>query len=270
MKKIALTSLLAVVAVSGAHAANVIDGNPLYLPGENHFYSETSMETSTNNVDAVAFGEEFGYGITDRLAVNVDASVSENDWFHETGWDSMGLGLTYRIADYTNWKFDVMGGYGVGPVWDAHNGFFKGRFLAESQTNYMWVAGVRGGYTTADWTIAGHAMWLYENTESFNWGDDSFSKGEGLHTLLLGIDGQLVLNSDWNLVAGAEYSKLMDHYSTTPGSWELTFGANYNIDATKYVGAYITKEIDHTKRFEKGTWEVEDGFGMGIKFGVDF
>lgn len=269
MKKIALTSLLAVVAVSGAHAANVIDGNPLYLPGENHFYSETSMETSTRDVDTVAFGEEFGYGVTDRLAVNVGASISENDWFHETGWDSMALGLTYRIADYTNWKFDVMGGYGVGPVWDGHDGFFKGRFLAESQTRYSWVAGVRGGYTTADWTIAGHAMWVYENTESFNWGDDSFSKGEGLHTLLLGIDGQLVLNNNWNLVAGAEYSKLMDHYSEVHGDWELTFGANYNIDATKYVGAYITKDVTHSYT-TKGTWDFEDGFGLGLKFGIDF
>ena len=158
MKKIALTSLLAVFAVSGAHAANVIDGNPLYLPAQNHFYSETSMETSTNNVDLVTFDEEFGYGITDRWAVNIDTSISEDDWFKKTEWDSFGLGLTYRVADYTNWKFDVMGGYGVGPVWDAHNGFLKGRFLAKSQTEYLWTVGVRGGYTTDDFTIAGHAM----------------------------------------------------------------------------------------------------------------
>ena len=39
MKKIALTSLLSVFAVSGAYAANTIDGNPLYMPKAGHFYS---------------------------------------------------------------------------------------------------------------------------------------------------------------------------------------------------------------------------------------
>ena len=42
MKKLALTSLLAMFAVSGANAANVIDGNPLYMPEQNHFYSVTT------------------------------------------------------------------------------------------------------------------------------------------------------------------------------------------------------------------------------------
>ena len=47
MKKLALTSLLAVFAISGAHAANVIDGNPLYMPGQNHFYSVSTLGSHT-------------------------------------------------------------------------------------------------------------------------------------------------------------------------------------------------------------------------------
>ena len=43
MKKIALTSLLAVFAAAGANAANVIDGNPLYKPRAGHFYSVTDL-----------------------------------------------------------------------------------------------------------------------------------------------------------------------------------------------------------------------------------
>ena len=103
-------------------------------------------------------------------------------------------------------------------------------------------------------------------------------QSQGLHYLVAGIDGQLVLNNSWNLVAGAEYSKLMDHYSEFRGGWELTFGANYNIDATKYIGAYITKDVVHNPSVvdpvtgEKidGEWHFEDGFGMGVKFGIDF
>ena len=71
MKKLALTSLLAVFAVSGAHAANVIDGNPLYLPGANHFYSVSTIGSHTghNDLKSWTMGEEFGYGITNKFAI---------------------------------------------------------------------------------------------------------------------------------------------------------------------------------------------------------
>ena len=62
MKKLALTSLLAVFAISGAHAANVIDGNPLYMPEQNHFYSVTTLGSHTED-SVYSAGEEFGYGI---------------------------------------------------------------------------------------------------------------------------------------------------------------------------------------------------------------
>ena len=267
MKKIALTSLIAMFAFAGAHAANVIDGNPLYMPKKGHFYSETSLETSTRNVDAQVLGEEFGYGVTDRLAVNVMTTLAQEDWFEVGQWDTLGLGLTYRFAAYQNCKWDFVGAYGVGPVWGAHNGFLKGHFLDKDDTWYDWMVGFRGGYTTHDFTLAGYVLMDYSNTKSFNWND----KDDSWHTLSAGLDAQLVLNNRWNLVSGAEYTKSLDHYSETPGMWELTFGANYNIDATKYVGAYITKDVVHVPYYyTDGYWEVEDGFGMGVKFGVDF
>ncbi len=272
MKKIALTSLIAMFAFAGAHAANVIDGNPLYMPKKGHFYSETSLETSTRNVDAQTLTEEFGYGISDRLAIAIATDLSQEDWFELGQWNTFGLGATYRFADYKNWKWDLIGAYGVGPVWDAHNGFLKGRFLDKDDTTYLWSVGVRGGYTSGDFTIAGHVEMDYTNTKSFNWNHHEWNATEvsGLHFLDAGIDAQLVLNNRWNLVSGAEYLKLLDHYSETTGTWELTFGANYNIDATKYVGAYLTKDVVHTKATSDGDWEFVDGFGMGVKFGIDF
>ena len=79
MKKLALTSLLAFFAVSGAHAANIIDGNPLYRPDEGRFYSVTSVGSHTKAVDEVGISEEFGYGITDRLAVVMETSAGQAD-----------------------------------------------------------------------------------------------------------------------------------------------------------------------------------------------
>ena len=51
MKKLALTSLLAFFAVSGAHAANIIDGNPLYRPGEGRFYSNFAVESHSEAIE---------------------------------------------------------------------------------------------------------------------------------------------------------------------------------------------------------------------------
>ena len=266
MKKIALTSLIAMFAFAGAHAANVIDGNPLYMPKKGHFYSETSLETSTRNVDAQTLGEEFGFGVTDRLSVALATSLSQEDWFDVAQWDAFGLGVAYRFADYANWKWDLVGAYGVGPIWGAGDGFLHGRFLDKDDTRYLWTVGVRGGYTDSVWTVAGHIEMDYTNTESFNWN----KKDNSWHTLRAGLDAQLVLNNRWNLVSGAEYEKSLNRYNEMSGAWELNFGANYNIDATKYVGAYLTKEILHTKVASEGNWEVQDGFGMGVKFGIDF
>ena len=274
MKKIALTSLIAMFAVAGAHAANVIDGNPLYMPKAGHFYSVTALESHTKAADAVALGEEFGYGIMDNWSIEVNTSLAQEDWFNKAEWESLGLATAFRVIDDSNWKLDLLGGYEVGPVLDAHDGFFKGRFLNKEDTLYAWTAGLRGGYTEGDFTIAGHINMIYENTKSFNWKHEVWAPAEdefaGLHLLNAGIDAQLVLNNHWNLVAGADYMKLLDHYSETTGSWELTFGANYNIDATKYVGAYITKDVRHEKVASDGDWQFQDGFGMGVKFGIDF
>ena len=93
-----------------------------------------------------------------------------------------------------------------------------------------------------------------------SWGDD------GIHKLRVGIDGQYVLCPAWNLVAGVEYTGFLDDAFDNAGRWNGQFGVNYNIDATKFVGAYISGEMAHYT----GDWEFEDGFGFGFKFGVDF
>ena len=102
--------------------------------------------------------------------------------------------------------------------------------------------------------------------------------------LTLGVDGQFVLDSHWNLVGGVEYIGITnDHLAydgnempakvKNAGLWTGYFGVNYNIDATKYVGAYINGTMDHWKgdaaKGEKG-WGFEDGFGYGLKFGIQF
>ena len=51
MKKVALTSLIAMFAFAGAHAANVIDGNPLYMPKAGHFYSVSDLGSHSEHLE---------------------------------------------------------------------------------------------------------------------------------------------------------------------------------------------------------------------------
>ncbi len=257
MKKIALTSLLAVFAAAGANAANVIDGNALYMPRAGHFYSVTDLYSHSENSETWALGEDFGFGVTDFLAVDLKTTMTEYDSFDGAGWEDMSFGLTARVFDRGAWKADVYGRYTVAPVWGDHQPFWD-----EDYSNYMWTMGLRGGYTTALWTVAGHVDFNYINSESFNWGDE-YPRN---HMWRAGVDGQLVIDENWNLVAGVEYTGFSDEGIKDQGSWKGEFGVNYNIDATKFVGLYINGTMNHAT----GDWELDDGVGYGIKFGIDF
>ena len=263
MKKFALTSLLAVFAVSGAHAANVIDGNPLYLPKAGHFYSVTSLESHSDKFSKWTMGEEFGYGITNKLAIDVSTSVADERSFDKWSWDEMSFGAKLRVLDMGGWKADLIGKYAVDPFWGDHE-----PWLDKDFTNYTWTAGLRGGYVGSFWTVAGHALFNYENSESFNWDD------KGMHTVDLGLDGQLLLGRHFSLLAGVEYTGRLDNTDArgmkvkNAGAWGAEFGANYNFDATKFVGLYVKSGLEHKNN--SSDWEIEDGFGFGAKFGIDF
>ena len=153
MKKIALTSLLAMFAVSGAHAANVIDGNPLYMPKANHFYSVTDLYSHTDKNDAGekrikdwTLAEEFGYGILDNVAVNVKAGFSEMQGFDDYGMGDLGLKLTVRALDMGVWKADVYGEYAAngGSIFYHSKADDKTYWFDKDATDYTWMAGVRG------------------------------------------------------------------------------------------------------------------------------
>ena len=260
MKKIALTSLLAVFAVSAASAATIND-NPLYLPGQGHFYSITSVGSHSESTPIKTWTatEEFGYGFTKDFALMVKTSADEFDTFETYGWKDLMVSGAYRFVNDGALKFDLVGAYGIDNVWPYHQ-----PMLDKDLTVYAWTAGVRGGYMTSHWTVAGHAYFQYGNTESFNWND------EGIHKWLLGLDAQYMLDSHWSVLAGVEYTGQTDSWAKNAGQWEGTLGLNYNIDSAKYIGAYISGDMNHRGGAARDEWKVEDGFGFGAKFGIEF
>lgn len=253
MKKLALTSLMAVFAVSAANAA--INDNPLYRPDAGKFYSVTAIDSHSESTETWKLAENFGYGITDKLAIELATGFAETDTFDAMSWNQFKLGLNYRALDYGHWKADVYGAYSLNPVWGDHVAF-----LDEDYTTYKWTIGLRGGYVADGWTVAGHVAFDYLNVESFNWDD------EGVHKLRAGLDGFLSVTSDWALMAGVEYTGITDDEADNAGTWTGKLGVNYNIDANKFIGAYISGEMEHST----GDWEFVDGFGFGAKFGIQF
>ncbi len=265
MKKIALTSLLAVFTAVSANAANVIDNNPLYRPTAGHAYNVLDIYSHSENISGWGAGVEFGYGITNDLAVKVGTSAWMDDGFDHAAWDDFSVGLDYRAYDNGAWKADVFGTYSLSSVWGDH-----APFLDEDFTEYEWTVGTRAGWTNGEWTVAGHVALDYANSESFNWDD------EGLHVLRAGVDAQWVLDSDGNLTAGVEYAGVLDDedYIHNAGKWTGEFGVNYNLDETKFIGLYVNGTVAHGKSvaplYNTGDWEFQDGFGFGAKFGIDF
>ena len=253
MKKLVLTSLLAVFAATGANAA--INDNPMYRPDQGRFYSVTELASHTENIDTWGLTEKFGYGITDRASLYVSTGLAEGEWFDMMRWGDFEIGADYRLLDNMNWKIDAYASYMVSPVWGDHQ-----PFLDEDNTFYTWGVGVRAGYVTDMWTVAGHVEFNYLNAESFNWGDDGF------HSLIAGLDGFLSLDSNWALMLGAEYTGWLDDEVENGGLWTGKFGVNYNIDEDMFVGAYISGEMSH----RTGDWEIADGMGFGVKFGAQF
>lgn len=287
MKKILLFVMGAVFAVSDAFAVNIIDDNPLYIPIARRFYSVSGVgsHTGSENIKSWQFNEEFGYGITNRWNVTVANSIISQRAFDKWRWDSVAFETKFRALDILAWKADLIAGYAVSNVWAYHRPFLEKDVHIDSDTNdvvpgtgteYTWAFGLRGGYTSSQFTVAARVLFEYFNTESFNWRE--LLGLRGIHVIVVGLDGRLALSEKFALVGGAEYVGIVDNewygypgaYVENAGTWSAKLGLNYNIDATKFVGTYVTTSLNHNDGKYQDEWGVNPGFGFGAKFGICF
>ncbi len=248
MKKIALTSLLAVAAVSGANAANFNIGNPMYRPDKGAFYNELAfaMDTDWENYE---LSDEFGYGFYDWWTVSVKTAGSYDSsdmprYNTKYNWDYVQLGLNYRWFDYGNeWKGDIYGT--VAQNYDARDDL--------TVTYYDWMVGTRYGYVVDGWSLNAVA-------EAYNYSFDKEAWG-----MAVGMEGQVWLGNHLNVIGGVRHAfnlnnKYYNAENTEP--LDVMFGINYNFCKNSYFGVYATKNV------LKG-FNVEP-MGMGAKFGIQF
>jgi len=301
MKKILLTSAAVMFAASAASAANVMNDNPLYRPTAGTFYSVTDATSSfgENSFKSRALETEFGYGINDRLSVNVMLSGYWNDTTEDSAVNMWGAGVSYRYLDEKNWKADVFGSgrmISQATFWNFNQDDVDvdGDLLdfRKNQYAWQWTVGTRAGYVAKDWTVAGFAAMDYTRY-SFGMADDGMwrdmSQFFRRYDLNLGLMGQYLINDKFNLVGSLTYKQnvynvrgnagelIGDNSETLSNArakvmrWselnrtvEGKLGVNYNINNDMFVGAYMTRGIVTDEVFESDIW------GVGARFGVQF
>ena len=245
-KTVMIASALVPFVASIAYAGN-INNNPLYMPAAGVGYGVTDLGTDTD-FETMTAEQTVGFGITDNLTLTVGTSVwlfnDEDDFI----WDSFSLGAEFRVLDKDGWKGDLIGDLTIyGDDW--HD---------KDYNLYLWNVGVRGGYAADNWTLAGLAQYGYVNTEAFNWDE------EGVKVLSLGVAGQYIINSSWNVTGSLiyEYYELTDDYNSDDNALYGTLGVNYNINDDMFLGVYASKELIQDND--------DDEVSLGIKFGFQF
>ena len=287
MNKLWVAFAVALVAASDAFAVNIVDDNPLYIPIEGRIYSISSIgsRTGSENIKSWTLNQEFGYGINNRWSVTVATDIIDQQSFDQWRWDNIAVETKFRALDIWSWKADLIAGYIVSNVWASHRPFLEknpkidqntGFEVAGTGTSYTWAVGVRGGYTSSQFTIAGHLLLEYFNTGTFNWQEE---EGEqGMHVAIFGVDGRIVLDNHFTLIGGAEYIGFVDNeWYGWPGAsvensgvWTGKLGLNYNIDTTKFVGGYMDVSLTHDYGENRDEWGFNKGVGFGAKFGIGF
>jgi hypothetical protein len=152
--------------------------------------------------------------------------------------------------DQGEWKADVYGK--VAQIYST------GKNFDTLETNwYNWTLGTKAGYVAGDWTLAGVVEADYRKDDLKGFDSESWY-------MKVGLEGQYVMDSNWSFIAGLDYNFdiAADDFYGDDDQLNAKIGANYNIDSTKYIGAFLFKEI--TTDFDKNP------LGFGLKFGIDF
>lgn len=237
------------VTIGGADAANVINGNPLYNPAAGRFYNILQPVEFDTKFERFVMADELGYGISDAFAIHVATSgsydSSDHPEFGKWSWNDLEFGFDWDLWNKGQRHAEVYGD--VKQVYDTKDNL--------QTVAYNWTAGARVGRMTDNWTLVGIVQLDYLN-------DDLPQDTFDAWAMTVGLQGQYILNQNWNVVGEMLFD--YDLFGKYYDGERLRFGVgvNYNIDATKYIGVYTSKDVVHG--FNKAPMK------FGVVFAADF
>ena len=247
MKKIFVLSC--VLVAGAANASNVINGNPFYNPAAGRFYNLFTPIEVNSKFERFVMSDEFGYGISDEFAIHVATSgsydSSDNPEFGKWAWNDLEFGFDWDLWHDAGRVAEI-----YGDVKQIYNTKEHLQTVA-----YNWTLGARVGRMTDNWTVAGIVQVDYLNDDLPH---DTFDAW----AMTVGATGQYLLSDSWNVVGGLlfDFDLFDDYYDGE--RLRIEFGINYNFDATKYFGLYVSKDVVHS--FERSPAV------FGLQFGIDF
>lgn len=248
MKKIFV--LLGMFGIVGAgHAANVINGGPFDGPLAGGFYNVWTPLEVNSKFERFVMSEDFEYGITDDFSISVSTSgsydSSDNPQYGKWSWNNLDFGFDWDLWHENQLHAEVYGD--VKQMYDTRENL--------QTIAYNWTVGAQVGRMTDNWTVAGVVQVDYLN-------DDLPQDTFDAWAMTVGIQGQYIVNNRWNWVGGLMFDfDLFDEYYDGE-QLRAKVGANYNLDATKYVGFYAQKDLVHSFKHSPAV--------MGMVFGAVF
>lgn len=237
------------LTIGGANAGNVINGNPLYNPAAGRFYNIFKPIEFDTKFERYVMADEFGYGVSDDFAIHVVTSgsydSSNHPEFGKWSWNDLVFGFDWNLAQDAENCAEV-----YGDVKQVYNTKDNLQTIA-----YDWTVGARVGRMTDDWTVVGIVELDYLN-------DDLPQDTFDAWAMTVGIQGQYILDEQWNIVGGMMFD--FDLFGTYYNGERLMIdlGVNYNFDETKYMGFYFKKDVVHSFEDSPAT--------MGVLVGIDF
>ena len=249
MKRIFFISGALAIVSSMADADNIINGNPFYSPMKGRFYNVLTPIEFNTKFEQFYLRDEFGFGITDALTVSLSTVASydssDNPEFGKWAWNNLGLELDWSILGQGENQADIY--VGVMQVYNTKHDL--------EAIEYDWKIGARVGRMTKKWTLAGVVEINYIKDDVSQYDKDAWA-------MTVGIQGQYLLNSHWNITGELDFD--FDLYDVYYNEMRLVFelGVNYNISPTKYIGIYTSKDV--TRDFDVAPMV------FGGRFGIDF
>lgn len=233
MKKVYFVFGALVLCTSAANATNIINGNPFYSPAKGRFYNILTPIKLDTKLEQFYMSDEFGYGITDNLSVMIATTgsydSSDNPQFGKWAWNNLELGMDWSVSNNPDSMADIYAS--VKQIYDTRQHL--------ETVAYNWTLGTRVGRMESDWTVAGVVELDYLNDDISDYDYDTWA-------MTVGVMGQKLLNTNWNLVASLNFN--FDLYKEYYDGEELIFefGVNYNVSKTKYLGLYVSKDVVHS------------------------
>lgn len=233
MKKIIVLSGILMCVATRVNAANIMNGNPFYNPVQGEFYNILTAIEFNSKFNRFVLADEFGYGVSDAFTIHLATSgsydSSDNPQFGKWAWNDLEFGFDWDLWHENDLHAELYGD--VKQIYDTRESL--------QTVAYNWTLGARVGRMTDSWTVAGVVELDYLN-------DDLPQDTFDAWAMTVGIQGQYIINNNWNWVAELMFDfDLFDKYYDGE-QLRLRIGANYNLDEMKYLGFYVAKDMVHS------------------------